>query len=65
MLQTCILIYLYKVMLSMSLNKYKRYSITCTSDHAYDAQQVSMTSRCCSYNAQQASIASRNNKVSI
>ena len=52
-------------LLSMSLNKYRRYSITHTSDHAYNAQQVSMISRCCDHNAQQVSIASRNNEVSI
>ena len=52
-------------MLSMSLNKYRKYSTIHISDHAYDAQQASMTSRCCDHNAQEVSIASRNNEVSI
>ena len=52
-------------MLSTSLNKYRRYDIIYTSDHAHDAQWVSIASRCCDCNAQQVSIASRNNEVSI
>ena len=52
-------------LLSMSLNKYRRYSTIYISDHAHNAQQTSIASRCCDHSAQQVSIASKNNEVSI